>query len=105
MSDIARCCLCGEPMPPGEEMFKFHGYSCDCPKKIKPDAELGAKATRAVEGIVKAFDGIITCSWSREEDGSDTWSTGCCKEFQINDAQSPKDSGMNFCCFCGGKLL
>lgn len=24
--------LCGEPMPPGEEMFKFHGYSCDCPK-------------------------------------------------------------------------
>ena len=21
------CSLCGEPMPPGEEMFKFHGYS------------------------------------------------------------------------------
>lgn len=27
-----RCGICGEPMPPGEEMFKFHGYSGSCPK-------------------------------------------------------------------------
>lgn len=26
------CELCGEPMPPGEEMFRFHGYSGPCPK-------------------------------------------------------------------------
>lgn len=26
------CSLCGKPMPPGEEMFKFHGYSGPCPK-------------------------------------------------------------------------
>ncbi len=26
------CELCGEPMPPGEQMFKFHGYSGPCPK-------------------------------------------------------------------------
>lgn len=26
------CELCGEPMLPGEEMFKFHGYSGVCPK-------------------------------------------------------------------------
>lgn len=33
MDDLqARCGLCGEPMPPGEEMFKFHGYSGPCPK-------------------------------------------------------------------------
>lgn len=32
MSEQARCELCGEPMPPGEEMFKFHGYSGECPK-------------------------------------------------------------------------
>jgi hypothetical protein len=30
------CELCGEPMPPGEEMFKFHGYSGDCPKPPLP---------------------------------------------------------------------
>ena len=32
MTDIARCSLCGEPMPEGETMFKFHGYSGPCPK-------------------------------------------------------------------------
>lgn len=26
------CKLCGEPMPPGEEMFYYHGYSGKCPK-------------------------------------------------------------------------
>jgi hypothetical protein len=31
MSD-AICEVCGEPMPDGEEMFKFHGYSGKCPK-------------------------------------------------------------------------
>lgn len=26
------CCgLCGKPLPPGEEMFKYHGYSGPCP--------------------------------------------------------------------------
>lgn len=28
----SNCNLCGEPMPEGEEMFKFHGYSGPCPK-------------------------------------------------------------------------
>jgi hypothetical protein len=36
MSDPAKCELCGEPMPPGEEMFKFHGYSGNCPKPFLP---------------------------------------------------------------------
>lgn len=30
------CQLCGEPLPKGEEMFKLHGYSCDCPKSPLP---------------------------------------------------------------------
>ena len=25
------CGLCGKSMPPGDEMFKFHGYSGPCP--------------------------------------------------------------------------
>jgi hypothetical protein len=32
MSDKAICNLCGEPMPQGEQMFKYHGYSGPCPK-------------------------------------------------------------------------
>lgn len=30
----AICQLCGEPMPPGEEMFNYHGYSGECPKSL-----------------------------------------------------------------------
>lgn len=30
---VAKCELCGEPMPPGEQMFKFHGYSGPCPRQ------------------------------------------------------------------------
>lgn len=29
---MANCTLCGEPMQPGEEMFKFHGSLGPCPK-------------------------------------------------------------------------
>jgi hypothetical protein len=29
---MGKCELCGEPLPAGEEMFKYHGYSGDCPK-------------------------------------------------------------------------
>lgn len=32
MEEKAICEICGEPMPEGEEMFKYHGYSGDCPK-------------------------------------------------------------------------
>jgi len=28
----ALCGICGEPMPKGEEMFNYHGYSGNCPK-------------------------------------------------------------------------
>lgn len=30
------CELCGEPMPNGEEVFRYHGYSGPCPKKPIP---------------------------------------------------------------------
>ena len=36
MSEQTKCELCGEPMPPGEQMFKFHGYSGPCPKPPLP---------------------------------------------------------------------
>lgn len=32
MEEPAICELCGEPMPAGEGMFKYHGYSGPCPK-------------------------------------------------------------------------
>ena len=48
----AKCEICGEPMPQGEEMFKFHGYSGPCPKpplpiEKKPDPIAACKAMAA----------------------------------------------------------
>lgn len=36
MTDTPKCELCGEPMPPGEQMFKYHGFSGPCPKPMRP---------------------------------------------------------------------
>ena len=40
---MPNCEICGEPMPPGEEMFKFHGFSCDCPKPPQQKTEVMAE--------------------------------------------------------------
>ena len=36
MTESAVCGVCGEPMPEGETMFKYHGYSGPCPKPPLP---------------------------------------------------------------------
>lgn len=33
---MPNCTVCGEPMQPGEEMFKFHGSLGPCPKPPLP---------------------------------------------------------------------
>jgi len=34
-----KCLLCGELMPPGEEIFNYHGYSGPCPKRMETSCE------------------------------------------------------------------
>lgn len=48
MNERPNCDLCGEPMPEGEEMFKFHGHSGPCPKPplSKSAAGLSQEAPR-----------------------------------------------------------
>ena len=36
MTSASTCTLCGEPMQPGEEMFKYHGSLGPCPKPPLP---------------------------------------------------------------------
>lgn len=43
--------LCGEPMPAGEEMFKFHGYSGNCPRPPLP-------RDYGIEGVKKLFKNV-----------------------------------------------
>jgi len=50
MNEVANCQLCGEPMPPGEEMFQFHGYSGPCPKSPLPRLNIRAKLEQIIGG-------------------------------------------------------
>lgn len=47
-----KCELCGEPMPVGEKMFKYHGYSGPCPKpplsKAPDEMDIISFATEAL---------------------------------------------------------
>jgi hypothetical protein len=55
------CKLCGEPMPEGEEMFWYHGYSGPCPKPPLPQVKSGveriaAERARQVSGERKSAE-------------------------------------------------
>ena len=59
------CELCGEPMPAGEEMFKFHGYSGPCPKPPREPREItpemqDAQAKRLNESLDDLSQSIDT---------------------------------------------
>lgn len=51
----AKCELCGEPMPEGEEMFKYHGYMAGgCPKPPLDKDKIGReKFEEAVRPLMK----------------------------------------------------
>lgn len=67
MSEVAKCQLCGEPMPPGEEMFNFHGYSGPCPKPPLP------KLANGVELIeIERSRQVTDCGWTAENDDKQT---------------------------------
>lgn len=41
------------------------------------------------------------CTWKEDEEG--VWNTACGEAFDLT-CDTPKEHGMNFCCFCGKKL-
>lgn len=82
-SGTPKCELCGEPMPSGEEMFKFHGYSCDCPKpplrspaqKKDADCEYVRELFKRVTGVdvkVRVVNGQFTVT----DPAGDEYDTG-----------------------------
>lgn len=52
---MSKCELCGEPMPAGEEMFKYHGLSGDCPKPPLP-RDSGIEGVKALFKRVTGVD-------------------------------------------------
>ena len=69
MTEIVKCEVCGEPMPQGETMFKFHGYSGPCPKPplAKPYAT-EPKELKWPEGYCLDPNGKMNIPFGKEED-------------------------------------
>jgi hypothetical protein len=76
-----KCEICGEPMPAGEEMFKYHGYSGDCPKPPLPRPvkltceQLEAQLAAANEKVLRVVRGDFTqicshCGWEAQASGA-----------------------------------
>ena len=60
MTHITHCSLCGEPMPEGETMFKYHGYSGPCPKPPLKKVELDPAGEPKLELTVLEREAIRT---------------------------------------------
>ncbi len=54
---MPNCDICGAPMPPGEEMFKFHGYSGPCPRPPLPTQPPQTELGKLLKVIVQSIGG------------------------------------------------
>lgn len=62
-----KCELCGEPMPPGEEMFKYHGFSGPCPK---PPIQKPSRKERIEAALARMRTEVFAeCSLAEEVEG------------------------------------
>lgn len=55
---MSNCELCGHPLPAGEEMFKYHGFSGSCPEPAlpRPPAQKYAALCAAADELAAQFD-------------------------------------------------
>jgi hypothetical protein len=55
---------------------------------------------------ITTFERIQDCEWSQDSEWTDNsvWNTSCSSHFVLNEG-SPDDNGMNYCPYCGGKLI
>lgn len=82
-SDIsdATCGLCGEPMPAGETMFKFHGYSGPCPKPPLPK-DTQPRVIDFDDGEISVrLDGKELRGWSYKDDSERRTKMLCAREY------------------------
>ena len=94
---MPNCELCGEPMPAGEEMFKYHGYSGPCPKPPKeptaaPEVEVWGIHHPEIgfrfQGVCVSTDIEDAIMWANAEnivDGTDKWKA---RKFRLSVHQS-----------------
>jgi len=50
-------------------------------------------------------DRTATCNWEQDNDTEwNLWETDCGESFHIEEG-TPKENNMNYCCYCGKKLV
>ena len=68
---------------------------------IRKQGEIAEKAALSSEPTGK----VVVCEWSYDPfDECSMWQTDCGHEFVIIDGK-PSQNGMEFCCYCGKKLV
>lgn len=65
---MPNCEICGEPMPEGETMFKFHGYSGSCPKPPLPKDAQPRVTDDDKDSITVTFNDRELRGWSYASD-------------------------------------
>ena len=78
---MSTCEICGEPMPEGETMFKFHGYSGPCPKPPLPKDTQPRVADDDKGGITVSLNGKELRGWSYAGDDERRTKMLCAREY------------------------
>lgn len=65
------CTVCGDPMPEGEQMFNYHGYSGPCPKPPLPRKKTLAEAAKETTGIMNSV--IVALRTPEEINREELW--------------------------------
>ena len=105
------CHLCGEPMPQGEEMFNYHGYSGPCPKPPLPKVVTPQPRSRDMfkfGGLIDAFD-TLPNDCTRDDMEALTNQINALRKwvedyFEPCECPEPMLSKSNKCDFCGKEV-
>ncbi len=78
---MSNCEICGEPMPDGETMFKFHGYSVPCPKLPLPRVTQPRVTDDDNGNVSVTLNGKELRGWSYKDDPERRVKMLCAREY------------------------
>jgi hypothetical protein len=95
---MSNCELCGEPMPEGETMFKYHGYSGPCPKPPLPKdtqprvSDMDLETVQILLDLLNPLHGEIDRQLPNQFTDEEEWDAPADREYNVNiTAQMERD--------------
>ena len=72
---------------------------------LVPESNLNKKTVTALRAALAQQDESETCTWHQDGDSdSGVYATSCRRYFNLEDG-TPEDNKMQWCCYCGKKLV